>query len=200
MALPIEFYFDLSSPYGYIASTRIEDIAARHNRSVLWKPILLGATFRIMGSQPLVDIPLKGEYSRRDFSRTARFYGVPFNMPTSFPIATVAAARAVYWAADRQPQEAKALARALFHAYFVDDRDISPSETVLAIVAEQGLDRAACQQTIEDPAHKERVKQEVERAVAKGVFGSPYIVVDGEPFWGSDRLDQVDRWLATGGW
>ena len=81
MAAPIEFIFDFSSPYSYLASERIEPLAARHGRSVDYQPMLLGAAFKATGMPVLVDVPLKGEYSRRDFARSARFAGVPFTMP-----------------------------------------------------------------------------------------------------------------------
>ncbi len=84
MAQPIDFYFDYSSPYAYIAAQQIETLAARHGRSVDWHPILLGAIFPTTGGMPLVDIPLKGDYSRHDFARSARFAGVPFSMPPVF--------------------------------------------------------------------------------------------------------------------
>ena len=101
---------------------------------------------------------------------------------------------------DRDPALAKRLAQALYHAYFAEDRDISSPEVTANIAAKTGVDRTALVQALEDPAVKERLRMEVDAAIERGVFGSPYIVVDGEPFWGADRLDQVDRWLETGGW
>src|SRR5688572_6519084 len=100
MSAPIDFYFDFSSPYGYLASTKIEDIAARHGRSVLWRPILLGAVFKTTNQQPLTTIPVKGDYAKRDFERSARLAGVPFRQPSKFPISTTAPARAFYATSD----------------------------------------------------------------------------------------------------
>jgi len=97
MPHPIEFFFDFSSPYGYIASRLIDDLAARHGREVVWRPILLGAIFKLTGQAPLTMIPLKGDYARRDFSRTARLHGIPFAMPAQFPFSGVHANRAFYW-------------------------------------------------------------------------------------------------------
>src|SRR5258706_2488071 len=153
-----------------------------------------------METRPLVEIPLKGDSSRRDIARTAKYLGVPFNMPKVFPIGAVAATRAFYWAADRSMAAAKSFAATLLGEYFVNGTDISPAATVLDIVSRLGLEREDCARTLDSAAHKERVRREVEQAIQRGVFGSPYIIVDGEPFWGSDRLDQVERWLATGGW
>lgn len=199
-AAPIEFYFEFSSPYGYIASQLVADLERRSGRAVAWKPFLLGPVFKATGQAPLVDIPLKGDYSRRDFARSARFHGVPFRMPARFPIGTVAAVRAFYWANDRDPARARALADALYRAYFVDGRDISEPATVLEIARGVGLDVPALEAALADPALKERAKSEVEAAMARGVFGSPFFFVDGEPFWGSDRIPMIEEWIKRGGW
>jgi 2-hydroxychromene-2-carboxylate isomerase len=200
MAQTTDFYFDFSSPYGYFASTRIDELAAKHGRTAIWRPILLGAVFKITGQQPLPTIPLKGSYARHDLARTARLFKVPFRLPTRFPIATTAPSRAFYWVSDKDPALAKQLAQALFHAYFAEDRDISSPEVTTHVAAKLGIVKEELGQALNDPAVKERLKREVDAAIERGVFGSPYIVIDGEPFWGSDRLDQVERWLATGGW
>lgn len=200
MTNPIDFYFDFSSPYGYFASAKIEEIAARHGRSATWRPILLGAVFKITGQQPLPTIPLKGSYAKHDLARSARLFGVPYKTPSKFPIAGQAPSRAFYWVSDKDPALAKKLARALYHAYFAEDRDISSPEVTANVAAKQGVDRDRLLQALNDAAVKERLKTEVDAAIERGVFGSPYIIIDGEPFWGSDRLDQVEKWLATGGW
>jgi 2-hydroxychromene-2-carboxylate isomerase len=197
---PLEFYFDFSSPYGYFASAKIDGLAAKHQREVKWQPILLGAVFKITGQQPMTSIPLKGAYAKRDLERSARLMGVAFNLPTRFPLATTAACRAFYAVNDQDPPLAKRLAAGIFEAYFVHDRDISSPEVIVDVAMAVGVDKDQLTHTLNDPAFKDRLRDEVEAAIARGVFGSPYIFVDGEPFWGSDRLDQVDRWLVTGGW
>jgi 2-hydroxychromene-2-carboxylate isomerase len=200
MANPIDFYFDFSSPYGYFASTKIDALAAKHGRAVIWRPILLGAVFKITGGQPLATIPLKNSYSAHDMARSARLLNVPFKLPTKFPVAGQAPSRAFYWVGDKDPALAKKLAHALYHAYFAEDRDISNPEVTSNVAAKLGLDKGEVSQALNDPAVKERLRIEVDAAIERGVFGSPYIVIDGEPFWGADRLDQVEKWLATGGW
>jgi len=201
MAPSIDFYFDFSSPYGYLASEKIEALAARHSRSVDWHPIMLGVIFKQTGAAPLTMIPLKGDYSRRDMARSARFHGVAgFRMPSTFPIPSQAPARIVLWQKERDAVLAVDLIHALYRAFFVEDIDISAPDNAVAIAAKCGVDPAAARAAIDDPAIKDALKRENEQAIARGVFGSPYIVVDGEPFWGLDRLDQAERWLATGGW
>ncbi|HEX9673061.1 MAG TPA: 2-hydroxychromene-2-carboxylate isomerase [Burkholderiales bacterium] len=200
MTNPIDFYFDFSSPYGYLASTRIDALAAKHGRGVTWRPHLLGAVFKVTGQQPLAAIPIKGGYAAHDLARSARLLKVPFKLPTKFPVGATAPSRAFYWVNDKDPALAKRLAQALYHAYFAEDRDISSPEVTVDVATQTGVERAALDRALNDPAVKERLRTEVEAAIARGVFGSPYIIVDGEPFWGSDRLDQVEQWLETGGW
>jgi len=198
MAKALDFYFDYSSPYGYFAAMKIDDFAAKFDRVVNWKPILLGVVFKVTGGRPLPTLPLKGDYAKRDIARSARYYGIRFKYPSKFPIATQAPARAFYWAHDRDPALAKRLARALYQAYFADDRDISSPEVTADVAATLGLEREAVRAALNDPAVKDRLKNEVDAAIKLGVFGSPYIMVDGEPFWGADRFDQIERWLAQG--
>ena len=197
---PIDFYFDFASPYGYIASTRIDEIAERHGRTVAWRPILLGAVFKTTGMGPLPSVPLKGDYSIRDFARSARLYGVPFKMPAVFPFSSVNPSRVVYWLQARDTDLARRFAQATYRAVFPGQQDISKPDTLADIAAPLGVKREDLLAALNDQAVKDRLKTEVDQAIAKGVFGSPFIVVDGEPFWGADRLDQVDRWLQTGGW
>ena len=199
MANPIEFYFDFSSTYGYLGSHRIEALAAKHGRDVIWKPILLGAVFKVTGLPPLPTVPLKGDYAKRDVLRCARFYGIPYRHPSVFPISTQAPARAFYWVHAQDPAKARALARALYDAYFQDGVNISNPADTVAVAAKLGIEGNALAAALNDPAVKDKLKSEVDAAIERGVFGSPLIFVDGEPFWGVDRFDQIDRWLAQGG-
>ncbi|MDP3513763.1 MAG: 2-hydroxychromene-2-carboxylate isomerase [Sulfuritalea sp.] len=196
---PIIFWFDFSSPYSYLASELIDDLAAKHGRKVKWRPMMLGAAFKASNMPLLITIPLKGEYSKRDFDRSARYLGIPYKFPPKFPIATLAAARGYYWLHGQDCAKAREYAHAVFRAYWVDSRDISELPVVLEIVDRLGIDRDAFAAAIATPEIKDRLKQETDAAIAKGMFGAPYIVVDGEPFWGADRLPQIDKWLATGG-
>ncbi len=200
MPSPIDFYFDFSSPYGYLASTQIEALAAKHGRGVNWHPFLLGAVFKLTGARPLTEMPLKSDYFQRDFRRSAGFYGVPFTLPSQFPFAAVAASRAFFWLQDQDPALAKKFAQAVLNATFVEAKNVSGAEAVIEIAGTLGIDAEKLRAALNDPAVKERLKTEVDAAVAAGVFGSPFIIVDGEQFWGADRLAQVERWLAKGKW
>ena len=197
---PVDFFFEFSSPYGYIASQLAEDFEKRIGRPLRWRPFLLGPVFKLTGQPPLVEIPMKGEYSKRDFLRSAKLHKVPYKHPAKFPIGTVAAMRAFYWVADRDPAAARKLAKALYTAFFVDGIDISAPQAVVEIAKGVGIDGAALATALEDPVLKERAKSEVDAAIAAGVFGSPFFIADGEPFWGVDRMPMLEEWLRTGGW
>ena len=197
MSAPIEFWFDFSSPYGYLAAQRIEALAARHGRTVDWRPMLLGVAFKVAGTAPLTEVPMKGEYSRRDFERSARFHGIgDFRLPSRFPIATQAPARILLWAKARDGTSAPRVAHAMLRAYWTQDRDISNPDVAASSAAEGGVDAAAARAVVDDPRWKDALKREVDTGLAKGVFGSPFVIVDGEPFWGLDRFDQLDWFLG----
>jgi 2-hydroxychromene-2-carboxylate isomerase len=199
MRPPIDFYFDFSSPYSYIANEWIDALAARHGRTVRRQAILLGVTFQAAELKSPVSHPIKREYSLRDFARSARWEGVPFTMPEPFPIPTKNAARVYWWLHDEQGAAAAAdWVRSAFRALFVRGVALNEAAALRALAAESGLDAAAAEAAWNDPRWKDRLKQANTEAIAAGVFGAPYFIVDGEPFWGNDRKPQIERVLANG--
>src|SRR6218665_1666335 len=195
---PIQFYFDFSSPYAYLASEWIEAVAARHGRRVQWHAILLGVTFQAAGLRPPVEHPIKREYALRDFARSAHFAGLPYLQPAEFPIATQHAARVFWWLEAQDPARAVAWARAGLRAYFTRGVVLSNPSALKALATETGLDADAAEAAWNDPAWKLRLKAANEAAIAAGVFGAPYFIIDGESFWGNDRQAQIERWLQSG--
>ena len=142
---------------------------------------------------------MKGAYSLHDFARSARFHGVPFRMPSRFPIPAQAPSRVVLSLREGDPALAGRVARALYRAYFVDDQDISDPDVAAVVAGRAGADPTAARAAVDDPTVKDALKREVAQAIGAGVFGSPFVIVEGECFWGVDRFPQVERWLATGG-
>jgi 2-hydroxychromene-2-carboxylate isomerase len=197
---PIEFYFDFSSPYGYLGAQRIETVAAEFGRAVLWRPILLGVIFKITGQTPLVSQTMRGPYAARDMARSARKLGVKFALPEAFPFSSVYPCRVFYWLDGRAPEDAKAYARTVYDVAFAGNKPPAEPEAAVELAVGLGHDRAAVLAGMQDAAVKARLRKEVQQAMDKGVFGSPFFIVDGEPFWGNDRLGEVREWLQTGGW
>ncbi len=189
MVEPIGFYFDFATPYGYFAATRIGGIAEAHGREVDWRPIALGATFKITGMKPTVQQPLRDPYFRHDTERFVRLLDVPFRMSEDMPMNGLAAGRAYWWLHDDDPGLARRLAFAVLEAHWGRGRDLSPAEEVAGLAATLGIEKDALMKAVQDPGVKDRFRAETEKSMELGVFGSPYFIVDGEPFWGAGRLD-----------
>jgi 2-hydroxychromene-2-carboxylate isomerase len=200
MADMLEFWFDFSSPYAYFGALDIEALAAKHKRRVLWRPFLLGAAFKTTGMQPLVKMPMRGDYARRDWARLARRAGIGFTLPASFPTGAVAASRAAYWLERERPDLLGRYVLAVFRAYFSAGREIHDTDGVAEIAAELGADRAQLTAALVSPTIKDRLRVITDEALSRGIFGSPFIIVDDEAFWGADRLPMIDDWLQRGGW
>lgn len=201
MSEAIDFYFDFSSPYAYIGSHLIEPVAAKHGRKVNWHPFMLGVAMQGEKTFPLTQYPLKGDYSRMDFERTARYHKIPFAMPADFPKVTLGASRGFLWISREDPEKAVTFAKKVFAAYFVSGKDISDIEIVADIADEVGVDRDAFTTAVQDAEVKTAFKSSVEDTVFnRKVFGAPFFIVEGERFWGADRVGQLDEWLTTGGW
>jgi 2-hydroxychromene-2-carboxylate isomerase len=196
----LEFYFDFSSPYSYLASFKVDELAEKGGRVAVWKPILIGVAFKESGNQPLISQPLKGEYAKHDFARVARFQEVPWTFPEKFPIPTQAAARIFYWLDADDGDKAKAYAKAAFHRYFGEGRDIRARETAAEIAAELGHDYEAALAATDDQVWKDKLRAMTDQAIERGVCGAPFFFVDGEGFWGNDRLWMVKKWMQRGGW
>jgi 2-hydroxychromene-2-carboxylate isomerase len=185
------FYYDFSSPFAYLAATQVERIAREAGVALRWRPILVGALFKQIGTP---DVPLeqftapKRAYIGRDIVHWAAHWGVPFRWPSRFPMRTVASLRLAL-AVQAAGGDIAALSHALFGAYWVDDRDISDPK----VLAEFG-DLSA----IESPAIKAALRANTDEAIAAGACGVPSFVARGHLFWGQDRLDLVARTLA--GW
>ena len=195
---PIEFYFDFISPFGYLAASKIDELAARYGRETRWQAMMLGITvMKVMGLKPLLDTPLKGDYVRHDVPRLARHFGVPLKMIGEVP-SPLAAARTFYWLDDRDPALAKKLAQRLYPRLFARGEDISSAGSVAEEAEALGVPRAETLAALQDEKVKQRLHQAVEASIAKGVFGSPFFIVDGEPIWGCDRLWMVEKMLQEG--
>lgn len=192
---PIEFWFDFASGYAYFAALEIETLAERHGRTVMWRPFTLGAAFKVTGAQGLSRTPLKGDYARHDWQRLARLKRVPFRIPDNHPRTGLAAIRAFYHVERTDADTAAKLAKRIIIGYFQDGLDTDDPNAIAAAAAPLGLDADALLAGIADPEVKLIARNHGQQAVARGVFGSPWIFVDGEPFWGSDRLPMVERWL-----
>jgi 2-hydroxychromene-2-carboxylate isomerase len=187
----VEFWCELASTYTYLAAARIEKLAAREQVAVVWSPFLLGPIFAASGwvTSPFEVYPSKGRYMWRDVERSADALGIPFKRPTVFPRNTVLAARVALLGVARG--WGPAFVRRALTANFAEDRDIAAVSVIDELLAELGLDGAAVRAEADSPEWKPRLREATARAVALGIFGAPMFVVEGELFWGNDRLEQA---------
>ena len=199
---PIDFYFDFLSSYGYFASLRIEELAARHGRTVRWHSMLLGVSvMKTMGLKPLLETPLKRDYVLRDTARYMRRHGLQLRRKLTDPVMDPrAAARGFYWVRRQRLGQEAAFARVAFDRYWREGRDLGTPAQVAELAPAIGAQEAQMLAGIEGDDARTDLRDAVTASLARGVFGSPFFFVDGEPFWGSDRLEQLDEWLTTGGW
>jgi 2-hydroxychromene-2-carboxylate isomerase len=194
MARRIEFYFDCSSPWTYLAFHAVQPMAAELGAEIAWKPILVGGVFNAVNqtvyesrSKPN---PLKASYMLKDLADWAKLYGLKIVFPpTVFPVNSVKVMRGAYVALDAGKLEP--YATAAFEAYWSDDRDISKDDALAEIAAKAGLERQHFFSSIESDACKTRLRASTEELIKRGGFGSPTMFVDGSMFFGNDRLPLV---------
>ncbi len=198
---PIAFYFDLLSPFGYIASTQIDALAARYGRSVDWRPVLVGVTvMKVMGMKPLGEYPLKGPYLIRDMERMAKIWGVPLRRHGLKGHNSLKAMRAYVWLKQRDAELAKAFAKAIYRRLWVEGLDITSIEASVIEAQTLGVDGAQLAEAVASDAVKRALQADVENAIAAGVFGAPFFIADDEPFFGNDHLWMLEQWLRDGTW
>ena len=191
----LSFYFDYSSPYAYLGATQVRALAARTRATIDYQPILLGGLFRSIGTPnvPLFEMPeAKRNYLAQELPRFAERFGVPFRFTSHFPMNTVKALRLTL-AADNKVKPA--LIEALFRALWVEDRDISNLAELAAIA--KSCDAIEALARIEEPDIKAALHSSTSAAKDYGIFGVPSLVIEGELYWGQDRLAQAEAALMA---
>jgi 2-hydroxychromene-2-carboxylate isomerase len=194
----LEFFFDCSSPWTYLAFTRIHDVIARTKAQVVWKPILVGGVFNAVNrdvyERRANPDPRKASYSGKDLQDWARLAGIEIGMPPVFPVRAVAAMRCVL-AADEQGALVS-FARATFETYWRDLKDISQPDVLCAICESVNLDPDAILRRADAAEIKDRLRMNTEELIARGGFGSPTMFVNRDDmYFGNDRLPLVEAAL-----
>jgi 2-hydroxychromene-2-carboxylate isomerase len=193
----VQFWFEFASTYSYPAAMRVEDVARRYGSAVSWRPFLLGPIFREQGwdDSPFNLYPVKGRYMWRDLERICAGLRIPFRRPSQFPRNGLRAARVAcaIEEADRVPE----FVRRVYAANFARDLDIAEPGVLLdcleGVVADPGAVLAAAG----EEGAKARLRQNTDDAIGLGIFGAPTFVVEGELFWGNDRLEVALEWRRT---
>ena len=187
----LEFWFEFASPYSYLSVMRIEDAARQHSVRITWKPFLLGPILRDLGmrSEPISDQKEKGAYMWQDLPRQARKYGLAWTQPTTFPRVGVLPARVALLGAE-QPWIGE-FCRRVMELNFVLDREMNQPEPIARILGDLGLSAPEILEEAQADPNKNRLREQTEKARAKGIFGAPNFFVGSEMFWGNDRMDDA---------
>jgi 2-hydroxychromene-2-carboxylate isomerase len=192
-----DFYFDFGSPAAYLAFTQLPALERETQSTAIYKPMLLGGVFQATGNQSPATIPAKGQYTRVDFSRYAKRYGVPFRMNPYFPVNTLTLMRGAVAMQRTQPTQFLAYCDAVFQAIWVQSLNMNDPATVGKALSGAGFDPQTFLTLCAEQATKDALKAYTEEAVSRGVFGAPTMFVGTDMFWGQDRLDWVREALVA---
>ena len=191
---PVTFFFDIHSPWSYLASTLIGPLARRHRVPILWRPIHLANLMdRIGGMRPLDQNPARVAWYRQDLAGRMAQHGLAYDPHPDYPLRPSRALRACVYAAERGC--ADAFVRTVMRGYWSEKRDISELAVLQAMADEAGLGPRAVADVVADERYKAAVVANTDDAIARGVFGVPSFILDGKLFFGSDRMDQLDAAL-----
>jgi len=198
MGKKLEFFYDCSSPWTYLAFTRIEEVAQRHNADLIWRPILVGGVFNAVNPSVYETrerpVKPKARYYAKDLQDWAHLYGLQIGQPRVFPVNSVKAMRGALVA--HEHGKISPYSRCVFEQYWGEDRDISKDEVLRDIVRMAGLDEKEYFAKIASQDYKDQLKRNTDELIERGGFGSPTMFVDGDMFFGNDRLVLVEHALA----
>jgi 2-hydroxychromene-2-carboxylate isomerase len=198
MPKKLEFFYDCSSPWTYLAFSKIEEVALRHDAELIWRPILVGGLFNTVNPSVYESrakpVPVKAKYYVKDLRDWGQFYGLKIGNPTVFPVNSVKAMRGAFVA--NEHRIIAQYSRRVFESYWGDDRDISQDQVLREIVREVGLDEKEFFTKITSDEYKAKLRENTEDLIARGGFGSPTMFVEGSMFFGNDRLPLVEHALS----
>jgi 2-hydroxychromene-2-carboxylate isomerase len=199
MPRTVDYYFIPMSPWTYLGHARLRAIAAQHRATVRVKPVDFGRVFAASGGVPLAQRPVQRRaYRMHELARWRDFLGVPIRLePKFFPVTGDPSAKLILAAEPHGTEVQLDLAGALMKACWEEDRDLADTATLVAIADALKLDGAALLATSHGPDVQARYDALTQEAIGAQVFGAPTYLIDGEPFWGQDRLDFVERKLAS---
>lgn len=193
----VEFFWDVGSPYSYLAWTQLEGLKARTGVAIVLRPFLLGAVFKATGNTAPALVPAKAHYGREDLRRWRDHYAVPMRLPgeAPFPLNTILPMRAATVALVNGHGDA--FCQALFHRYWAEGHDVSEPDEVAHVAAGLGLDGAAMLEQAKSQAIKDALRATTDDAVSRGAFGAPAMFLGESLYFGNDRLGLLEARLET---
>ena len=195
MSKTLEFYFDFGSPTTYLAHKRLQQLREQYDLEIVYKPVLLGGLFKATGNTTPVAVPAKGKYMlESDLPRFAKRYGVPLAFNPHFPINTLNLMRGAI--AAQRLDCLGPYVDAMYDAVWVAGENMGDPEVIARVLTDNQLDATALLELAQDPEVKAELATNTEEAVERGAFGAPTMYMDGEMYFGQDRLDFVEEALA----
>ena len=192
MGKRLEFFYDYVSSYSYLADSQLHTLGAG---GIAYRPMFLGAVMQATENRPPASLPARGAWLRRDLERWAARYGIGFRMNPRFPQNTLGALRLAIVA--QHDGGFAGLHRRLFDAMWIEGRDLSDADVLRELAAAAGMDADRALARSSDQAIKDELKANTDEAVRRGAFGAPTFFVDGELYFGNDRLDFVREALQA---
>ena len=191
----VEFYFDLGSPYSYLAYYRLLQMAERQEIQIVYKPILLGGVFKATGNRSPIEIPVKGAYSILDMQRWAEYYHIPMQMNPHFPMNTLTLMRILTGVQLLHLEKFEQVLKLLFDAMFGTPQNLNEPTVLAEVLKPSGFSVEDIMSMVQSDVVKQKLITETEQAILRGIFGAPTFFVGDEMYWGQDRLHFVEQAL-----
>jgi 2-hydroxychromene-2-carboxylate isomerase len=191
----VEFYFDLGSPYSYLAYYRLLQIAEQQEIQIVYKPILLGGVFKATGNRSPIEIPVKGAYSILDMQRWAEYYQIPMQMNPHFPMNTLTLMRILTGVQLLHLEKFEQVLKLLFDAMFGTPQNLNEPTVLAEVLKPSGFSVEDIMSMVQSDVVKQKLITETEQAILRGIFGAPTFFVGDEMYWGQDRLHFVEQAL-----
>jgi len=191
----VEFYFDLGSPYSYLAYYRLLQIAEQQEIQIVYKPILLGGVFKATGNRSPIEIPVKGVYSILDMQRWAEYYQIPMQMNPHFPMNTLTLMRILTGVQLLHLEKFEQVLKLLFDAMFGTPQNLNEPTVLAEVLKPSGFSVEDIMSMVQSDVVKQKLITETEQAIQRGIFGAPTFFVGDEMYWGQDRLHFVEQTL-----
>ena len=191
----VEFYFDLGSPYSYLAYYRLLQIAEQQEIQVVYKPILLGGVFKATGNRSPIEVPVKGVYSILDMQRWAEYYQIQMQMNPHFPMNTLTLMRILTGVQLLHLEKFEQVLKLLFDAMFGTPQNLNELTVLAEVLKPSGFSVEDIMSMVQSDVVKQKLITETEQAIQRGLFGAPTFFVGDEMYWGQDRLHFVEQAL-----
>ena len=195
MTKKVEFFYDYASPNCYLAWTQLPSLCARYGAELVYKPVLLGGIFKIVGNDTPMNVQPKGVWMFDDIVRYAEYYNVPFEMNPHFIFNSLSAMRGAVWAESQGRLDD--YNKAMFEAAWISGRNLGDAAEMQSIIADTGMDAVALADAIQSPDIKKALIEETNLAVERGTFGAPTMFVDSVMHFGQDRMPWIERALSS---